>query len=91
MDFSSINFSSSSYMFNGNLSNFLEPSDRIFISTRGIYINRGGSQVVNQNNIGRVLSDLEKLINSEKTNISFDVKPFYIFSKDFDSNSSTAP
>lgn len=89
MDFSSINFSSSSYMFNGNLSNFLEPSDRIFISTRGIYINRGGSQIVTQNDIGKTLTKLETLINSEETNISFDVKPFFIFSKDFDSNSST--
>ena len=62
MDFSSINFSSSSYMFNGNLSNFLEPSDRIFISTRGIYINRGGSQIVTQNDIGKTLTKLETLI-----------------------------
>lgn len=81
MSIDNINIQSTSYMFNSKMSEFLKPDDRIFISGRGTYINRGVISQIEQSVAIELLNDL-----SSNIEIDSDVKPFVIFAKQFNDN-----
>lgn len=65
-------------MFTGDMTSFLHSSDKVFISSRGTFINRGNIGSISQDEIHDFLVDVA--INTENTS---DIKPFIIFANKF--------
>jgi isochorismate synthase len=80
-----MNITVNSYMFKSDMTKFLQSDDRIFISSRGTYINRGTNGSIEQNEIHDYLAEIEKHLVSTS-----DIKPFIIFANHFNSEKNIA-
>ena len=79
-----LNVETISYMFDQTMEDFLQIDDRIFISSRGTYINRGLIDHVDHNKAKNALLEisLKLQLGSE---LGTDIKPFIVFAKGFNS------
>ena len=73
-----LNVETISYMFDQTMEDFLQIDDRIFISSRGTYINRGLIDHVDHNKAKNALLEisLKLQLGSE---LGTDIKPFIVF------------
>lgn len=75
-----ISIKTSSYIFDGKIANFLQSDDRVFVSPRGTYINRG---VLFETQHSELKSILGEMKFDADAYIESDIKPFIVFAKHF--------